>query len=102
MRALAVVVVTDDVIVVRRLVDVVARGVAVGAAATVVVDGADGCSGAAVFWTCVAAKAVMPPTERKVTPVAMARSATLEVMRGRLLGMGTRGTSPCAPRMRGG
>ena len=83
MRAVVVVVATPVIVVDRRVVVAVrdvAAGVAVAAAA-VVVD-AEGCSGAAVFCTCVAAKAVIPPSDESVTAVAIPRRITLERMRG--------------------
>ena len=86
MRAVPVVVTTPGVTVVRRR---AAVGVGVATAATVVPSGAVGLSGAAVFWTCVAANAVMLVAESSVTAVANPRSARLELMSGVFLGMET-------------
>ena len=82
-----VVVVTPVIVVDRRVVVEVrdvAAGVAVGVTAAVVVE-ADGCSGAAVFCTCVAANEVMPPSEVSVSAVARPRSTTLERINGAVL-----------------
>jgi hypothetical protein len=83
-RAAVVVVATPEVSAVDRRVVVLVAGAAVGAAATfvVVVALAAGWSGAAAFCTCVAAKAVIPPSEDSVTAVAIPRRITLERISG--------------------
>jgi hypothetical protein len=86
-RAVVVVVATPVIVVDRRVVVEVrdvAAGVAVGVTAAVVVE-ADGCSGAAAFCTCVAAKEVIPPSDVSVIAVATPRSTTLERINGAVL-----------------
>jgi hypothetical protein len=86
-RAADVVVVTPEVTVVRRRVVVVAAvaaGAAVAAATFVFADAA-GWSGAFVFCTCVAAKAVMPERDVRVSAVATPRRIALERMSGAVL-----------------
>ena len=87
MRAVDVVVPTPEVIVVRRDDRVVVRLVDVlvdvdDADAAVVDAEADGCSGAFVFCTCVAANAVIPESEVSVIAVAIPRRIALERMIG--------------------
>ncbi len=79
-RAGVVVVVMPEVSVVRRVVVVVGAGVA-----TLVI--AEGCSGAAAFWTWVAAKAEIPVKAERATPVARTRSTYGESISGRLAGV---------------
>lgn len=80
MRVIAgvVVVVTPDPRLVRRP-DVVGAGAGVAA----LLGDVDGCSGAAAFTTCVAAKAEMPVNVVRVTAVAITRSANGESISGR-------------------
>jgi hypothetical protein len=90
-RAAVVVVVTRPVSVVERVVVVRAVGAAVALTIDVVVAGA-GWSGAALFWTCVAANALMLASEESVAAVAIARSTTPERMSGERFTMGTKRT----------
>ena len=82
---------TPGVTVVRRADRVVVRLVEVAVlvvvaeVAAVVEAEADGCSGAFVFCTCVAANAVMPDSEVSVIAVAMPRRIALERMSGFVL-----------------
>jgi hypothetical protein len=95
-RAVVVVVGTPPVIVVRRLdvpvpfvaVDGVLVGIAVAVAVDTVVAGAVGLSGAASFWTCVAANAVIEAREVRVTAVARERRSSDERMSGARSGIG--------------
>lgn len=80
MRGAAVVVGTWPVTVVRRR----AAGAGVAVAADAVVPSALGCSGAAAFWTCEAANALMPVKVVRVIPVTIARKTYVE--RKRALG----------------
>jgi hypothetical protein len=87
-RGAAVVVGTLPVTVVPRVVAVrdVGAGVAVAAVDAVVVDTA-GWSGAAAFWTCVAAKALIDASDVSVVAVAIARRITAERMSGERVDM---------------
>jgi hypothetical protein len=81
-RGAVVVVATPDVSDVERRVVVpdVAEGVAADGAAEAVA--AVGRSGAAAFCTCVAANALMPPSDETVTAVASPRRIRLERISG--------------------
>jgi hypothetical protein len=74
---------TRPVTVVPRVVAprAVAAGVGVATVAAVVVD-AEGWSGAALFCTCVAAKALIDASDVSVAAVAIARRTTAERMSG--------------------
>ncbi len=84
MRVAAVVVVTRPVSVVVR--DIVVRVVGAGVTATVCADALvpedEGCSGAALFCTCVAANAVIDASDVNVAAVASARRTMPERMSG--------------------
>lgn len=81
--AAAVVVVMRPVMVVERDVVVALEAeVAVAVVLVAAVVGVVGRSGAALFCTCVAAKALREASELSVTAVAMARSSTAERMIG--------------------
>jgi hypothetical protein len=81
-RAAVVVVATLDVSVVDRLVVVVCE-VGAGVASDVAREaGALGANGAAAFCTCVAANAVMPPSDDSVMAVANPRRIALERISG--------------------